>query len=147
MESCQQGAENVVGPIAGGKDLSARFDLGDNPFGLKKIDKLIGSQGGQGRMEKRPLAAKGLDESAHIQGVREIAARPAGHKDLGAGACFLFQQQGPPPALGRAAGRHQAGRTPANNDDFPISHGLSIANTAVGLGTTDYNQPTELEHQ
>ena len=122
VESCQQGCQDIVGPVAHGKDFSARLDLRGNPLGFDQIDELVGPQGGQGRMEKRPLGAKSLDETAYIQGVGEVAARPAGHEDFGAGTFFLLQEQGPPSPLGRPAGRHQAGRSPSNDDDFPVFH-------------------------
>ena len=77
-------------------------------------------------MEKRPLGSKSLDETAYIQGVGQIAARPAGHEDFGAGPSFLLQEQGSPSPLGRSAGRHQTGRTPSNDDHFPIFHALIV---------------------
>ena len=126
-ESCQQCSQNVVGPIAHGEDFSARLDLGGNAFGFDQIDELIGSQGGQGRMEKRPLGAKGLDETADIQGVRQVAARPAGHEDFGTGTFFLLQEERPPPPLGRSAGRHQTGRPSSNDDDFPVFHAVMVS--------------------
>ena len=49
-------------------------------------------------------------------GVRQIAARAAGHQDFHARPAVLFEQQRPPAALGRLRGGHQAGGTRADND-------------------------------
>ena len=126
-----------------GKIFPRRLDLRGNPLGFDQIDELIGPQGGQGRMEKRPLVAKSLDEAAYIQGVGEIATRPAGHEDFGAGTFFLLQKQRPPSPLGRSAGRHQAGRPPpmtiTSQSSMPLLFHKLPDPGRVGIGSAGPN--------
>src|SRR5690349_14457707 len=83
-------------------------------------------------MEKLPRQTVGFDDAAIVGGVRDVAARPAGHEDLHARLAILFQDESLAAALAGPDARHQPRRPGADHNHVPgtILHGYCHKNNS-----------------
>jgi hypothetical protein len=104
-EAAEQGVEHVERLVADGKDLAGFLDLGGDSFGLEQVDGVLHAEDREGAVQEATGRAVGFDDAPVIGGVREVAARAAGHQDLDAGFAVLFQEQDTPAVFRSVDGR------------------------------------------